>query len=225
MLNKEDRIIDLFHDSFKAESYLKRGMPCIFKCEHQSECEVDIKNEPIWMPAFGDNGTKVMIVAEAPSSTGGKGPHIGGYIKDWEKENETTVNSLFRYVRKFYNTIPYFTDLMKCGISRQSTEKKNKVFNKRTKYCADKFLIKEIEIITPEVILCVGKRAFDALNNYKDKYNYELIQLIHYGRQANLPLTSEDKENIIWPLQSNKISKDEIGKNISKLSFIRKLSP
>jgi uracil-DNA glycosylase len=224
-MSKQEQIITLFKGNFQAKDYLKRAEPCKFTCENQSECEVDVVNDPIWMPVLGDEDTKIMIVAEAPSfhKKYGVGPHVGGRIDDWIKENDKDAGPLLSFVGKCFHTAPYFTDLMKCGLQKQSNSIKNAKFPMRTKNCVVKYLIEEIRIIKPEVILCVGKRAYDELIKYKDQYNYKIIKLLHYGKQANLQLTSADKENIIWPLQCNKISKDKAIKSLLQLNSIKKL--
>jgi hypothetical protein len=45
------------------------------KCCHgkKKECNVRERKEPIWTPRFGDDNTRVMIVAEAPSKMAGLG--------------------------------------------------------------------------------------------------------------------------------------------------------
>lgn len=152
-----------------------------------------------------------MIVAEAPSSKGGIGPHIGGLVEKWDDED--AVNSLFRFVKTMFETIPYFTDLMKCGVMRQTRDAK-RVFKKRIVNCLGMFMLKEIQIINPKIILCVGIESYNALTLAKETgrvdESIELVKLIHYGKQANLPLSSSDKENIIWPYQVGKLDPERI---------------
>ena len=215
-MTKNEQIIKLFEKVFKTDSFSKKGPAKEFACPFQTECKVDSKKEPIWSPILGDSQTRIMIVGEAPSSAGGKGPHmhIGGYIKDKDYQgDERPQNALFTFVKEHYKTTPYFTNLMKCGVSQQTKEKK-RVFNVRTKNCAEHFLLKEIEIIDPEVVLCVGKESWDALQSFQNKgrikESTELVFLIHYSKQAGLPLTIEDKKKVIWPWQVGKLPKEKI---------------
>ena len=221
-MTKIGRLIALFSPFFITTDFMIEGKAADFRCPLQSSCGVDKDTEPICSPAFGDEKTRVMIVAEAPSKrkkTGG-GPHVGGQFKD---RDGAALRSLLNFVRKYYNTTPHFTDLMKCGVAKQTKELKNAVFPQRRKNCPTQFLLKEIQIIDPELILCLGRTSYDYLSNAKASRaiskNVKIINLIHYGSQANLPLNSKDKETIIWPLQLRKISGDEI----LNLSSIKKI--
>lgn len=210
-MNRNNKIAELFSQDFICKDFFQRGKADAFHCPLQNECKVNQIEEPIWSPSLGDEGTEIMIVAEAPSGTGGLGPYIAGLTKDWK--GEKIVDALFNFVKKHFSTVPYFTDLMKCGLAKQTKEAK-KIFKNRISNCISHYLIKEIEIIKPRIILCLGSESYSALqkaksNNIINK-NIEIIKLIHYGRQANLPLTIEDKENLIWPFQVNKISKESM---------------
>ncbi len=211
-MTKNEQIIALFQKDFKCKDFAIRGKAESFTCFKQSECKTDQDVEPIWSAALGSDETNVMIVAEAPSAKGGIGPHIGGLAENWT--HEKSVNSLFTFVQKYFDTIPYFTDLMKCGVSRQTKEKKSLVFKTRIRNCLKHFLLREIKIIDPEIILCVGNLSYRALKDCKNrgliKDLTKLIKLIHYGRQAGLPLSPNDKNNLIWPIQVGKISKDRL---------------
>ena len=218
-MTQHQQISELLSYDFKCKSFLERSRADGFTCPKQSQCKVDQKNEPIWSPGIGDEGTSVMIVAEAPSKKAGLGPHISGLMETFS--HEEAVNGLLRFVKKHFNTVPYFTDLMKCGVAEQTKQAKL-VFRDRTSNCVEHFLLKEIEIIKPLVILCIGASSFYALKQCKETgkidENIKIVKLIHYGQQANLPLTKEDKENIIWPLQLGKISPEKI----VELDFIKR---
>jgi uracil-DNA glycosylase len=218
-MTRNQQISELFSEDFKCKNFFERGRADMFTCPKQSQCRVDQKKEAIWSPGIGDEGTQVMIVAEAPSKKGGLGPHISGLIGAFSQAE--AVNGLLRFAKKYFNTVPYFTDLMKCGVREQTKQAKH-VFRDRTLNCVEHFLLKEIEIIKPHTILCVGASSFAAIKQCKEtgqiNKDIEIIKLIHYGRQANLPLTKEDKENIIWPLQLRKISAEKI----FELDFIKR---
>jgi uracil-DNA glycosylase len=220
MMTTNDKIIELFKEHFKASNFSQKCTASSFSCPYLEECKVDIRKEPSWTPALGDDSTKIMVVAEAPSAKGGPGPHIGGYVKDWT--NEESVNALFRFIGNCFHTVPHFTDLMKCGLRRQTKEKKGEMFKSRIRNCIEQFLLKEISIINPESILCVGKTSFDALEREQEEgrinRSIKLFYLIHYGKQANLPLDNIDKEEIVWPYQVNKLPREKI----MELSFFKK---
>ncbi len=210
-MSKNQEIVNLFSKDFTTTDFRKRGRADKFVCPLESVCKVSQEKEPIWTAGFGDEETNVMIVAEAPSSKGGLGPNITGQVKEWV--NEESVNALFRFVKSYFNTVPYFTDLMKCGVAKQTKQEKQ-IFKTRISQCLKHYLVEKIKIIKPEFVLCVGIESFNALTEAKRNKliaeDVELIKLIHYGKQANLPLTSSDKENIIWPYQLKKISKDKL---------------
>lgn len=201
---------ELFQPAFPGANLEIKSSTNNFYCENIGKCNVNIQEEAIWSPAFGDDNTNVMLIAEAPSVTGGKGPHTGGKFEDFGLQN------LINFVKKYFNTTPHFTDLMKCGVSRQSAENKSRVFKLRKDNCFEKFLIREIEIIKPEFILCLGNSAFDAINkeilknDSRINKSTKVIKLVHYSKQANLQLTMKDKEDIIWPIQIGKLEKDNL---------------
>jgi|GEM_PF-2803843 len=222
-MSKTDKLISLFTTEFITDDFLSKGKAKDFRCPLIDKCAVNKAEEPIWSPALGDESTTIMIVGEAPSrrKKGGAGPHIGGQFKDWT--DGEAVHSLLRFVKSHFGTIPYFTDVMKCGVASQTRAHKNAVFEIRSRNCVKRFLLKEIEIIDPETILCLGKTSFIALKKAQEsgaiKASIRLINLIHYGKQAGLPLTAKDKETILWPLQLGKVSVN----SISNLSAIKKI--
>ena len=222
-MSKTDQLISLFKADFITRDFHTKGKATDFICPLMDKCVVNKAEEPIWSPALGDEGTTIMIVGEAPSrrKKGGAGPHIGGQFEDWTKGE--AVHSLLRFVKSHFSTVPHFTDVMKCGVVSQTIAHKKAVFEIRTRNCVDRFLLKEIEIVNPETILCLGKTSFIALMKAQEdgaiKRSIRLVNLIHYGKQASLPLTSKDKETILWPLQLGKISVS----SISNLSAIKKI--
>ena len=111
---------------------------------------------------------------------------------------------------------------MKYGVSKQTHEHKSCVFKVRSENCVKQFLLKEIKIVDPRVILCVGASSFTKLQKHQQdgeiNDSIKLINLIHYGKQAGLQLTAEDEENFIWPFQVGMIGKEKMG----ELSFFNK---
>jgi hypothetical protein len=76
-MGKKNDIRDLFAN-FKCEDFFDWNKPFKFKCDDEETCKCNSSLEPIWTPAFGDEiDTTVMLIGEAPSTTGGKGTHLG----------------------------------------------------------------------------------------------------------------------------------------------------
>lgn len=214
-MNSHSKLIELFSKDFICEDLLIRTKADNFRCPNINKCQIETKEEAQWSPVFGDPDSQVMIIAEAPSTAGGIGPHIGGKMLDW---NEDIIKPLKNFVKEYYNTAPYFTDVVKCGVSKQTKDIKS-ILPKRIKNCVERFLLNEITIINPTDILCIGKMSYltvkELKKNHKINGNIKLFPLLHYGRQANLPVTSYEKEKFIWPLQIGK----NIGSKIKELKY------
>jgi uracil-DNA glycosylase len=193
-----------------------------FRCEYEGKghCQVNRRREPIWSPALGDEDAKVMLVGEAPSTSGGVGPHLGGFFMDWDPWE-------FRdFFARELGDMPYFTDLVKCG---PENAKNKATIRRRVKYCGERFLIEEIKIINPDVIYCVGRESYIWLRDHREEHGLvkkngkriELRQIIHYSKQAGLPLTAADKE-MIWRWQLGLATKQHIPElSLSSLSFFQ----
>ena len=230
-MDKRDQIRNLFSsficrddDFFSYDKTHRRLDSRIrFRCENEGtgKCAITKRSEPIWSPAFGDPDTKVMLVAEAPSTSGGVGPHVGGLFADWDTWE-------FRdFFREELGYVPYLTDLVKCG-PRDARDKT--VVRKRARYCGERFLIEEIRIISPDSIYCVGRESYNWLVGYRDKSglvnangrDIRLEQIIHYSLQAGLPLTVADKK-MIWRWQLGRLAAtytDDV--SLSSLSFFQR---
>ncbi|MFC1871382.1 uracil-DNA glycosylase family protein [Chloroflexota bacterium] len=224
MTGTQSRIRKLF-ENWKCENFFDYGQSFTFKCADADEnkCACNSKVEQIWTPSFGDEAATVMLVAEAPSTGGGIGPHLGGFWRDlhtFERQNQEFIR--FRdYFSKELGFIPYFTDLVKCGT--QNTKNKA-LIRKRADYCGSRYLLQEIEIINPTSIFCIGRTSYDWLTKHKlaNKSTGKPINihlLIHYSKQAGLPLTHEDKK-LIWKWQLSQPSDDsDMSVPLSKLSY------
>jgi len=230
VMDKKSRIRELFLnfeckdvEFFKYDkTHNKFDSRVQFKCEYEGKghCEINRKKEPIWSPAFGHEDAKVMLVGEAPSTSGGVGPHLGGLFKEWDPwEFRDFFARELRYM-------PYFTDLVKCG---PENAKNKAVISRRAEYCGKKFLIEEIKIINPDIIYCVGRESYIWLRDYRDEHGLvkedgkriRLQQIIHYSKQAGLPLTIADKE-MIWRWQLGLATKQHIPElSLSSLSFFQ----
>jgi uracil-DNA glycosylase len=223
-MTKNEQICTLFAKYFAADDFLRRSEAKAFHCPREAQCLVDQDKEPIWSANIGAEGTPIMIVAEAPSKLEGVGPHIGGRFSDIDdiKKLSTSPIRVFKsFLKNKYHTVPYFTDLVKCGADNK------KLIRKRADNCFRRFLSREIQIIEPEIILCVGNLSQSFLRECKKdgKINrsIKLIPVMHYSRQALLPLSPADKGNIIWEWQTSSRSarKTLAQMPLSKLSYFR----
>jgi uracil-DNA glycosylase len=196
---------------------------CCHRCS--DECNVRDRKEPIWTPRFGDENTDVMIVAEAPSSAGGPGLHVGGLLSECPKDAKSPLYKLRDFVKENYKTTPYFTNLVKCGVARQERRVKYKL-ETRVNKCVEALLLEEIRIMQPKIILCVGRLPYDYLKKHQSERvpkakRIKLRQLTHYSRQAGLHLDIEDKVKFIWRCEarlprSAKVSLSELSHFKSK---------
>ena len=221
-MNKIEEIVDLFRGAFDVKNFMLRTeLPC-FKCPNINICNVQPEKEPIYTPMPGDDNTSIMIIAEAPSGNGGTGPKVGGFFGD-VKEHKSPLFILKRFIIDTFGEIPYFTDLIKCGVAKQRDKD---VLNTREPHCIDMFLIKEIKIMKPRHIFCIGWRAQNALDKLQKKNlidnTIRIVNLMHYSRQALLPLSPEDKRKIIWKMQADMLTKEDLeGMNLLSLSYFR----
>ena len=206
----------------------------IFLCPHKDKCNVvvgkkiDKKTDPIYSPIFDVKGCDIMLIAEAPSSSGGNGliypRSINQFIDSTQVDPFINVLKFFKHY--FQDKRLYFTDIAKCGLASQS-DKKN--LNRRIQSCAEYMLLEEIRLLKPEGIYCIGKTSYEHLkNNFEQKLNLlgysfssNVKKLLHFGRQANMPLNDADKESIIWKIQCGLIKLEEEPQILSKLSFFR----
>jgi uracil-DNA glycosylase len=217
-MTKRDGVIQIMKKAFESDNLLDENSEAQFVCEcGGAKCKVRKHVDPIMSPIFGEEDTKVMIVAEAPSKRKGTGSKVivGGQAKDWiDRPGERQISALFSFVREHFHTAPYFTDVVKCGVEKQDRGEKRRLMN-RIEQCTKRYLFGEIKVMEPEKILCVGKTSFDTLTKAQasgevDK-QIELKYLLHYGGQAGLTLTVEDKRTVIWPMQiGEKVSQEKL---------------
>ena len=215
-MDKQSDLIKLFSEAFEIKAFDK-SQKCRFYCEKKESCKVT-NIYPKYPGAMGDENTDIMLIAEAPSASKGYGAHNGGKVENFEKYKKSPLYAVVDFVKKNYHTIPYFTDLVKCGFQNQNNKSTIKF---RIDNCMEKFLFKEIEIINPKTIFAIGKVAYNNLKKHRQKIssNIKIISLIHYGRQANLPLSIDEKEKIIWPIEAGLVDKKSI--NISELNYFK----
>ncbi len=229
--SKLAKLENLFQTSFNIETLMifKKLNTTDFHCSNCNQCNVDVSSEPIYTPFIGDENTKIMIIGEAPSRSGengGEGPYIGGEFKKLQYSGKSPITEVREFVKENYGgTIPYFTDMIKCGVAKQNgKEEKLKL---RAEKCFEKFLRKEIKIIDPDIIFCAKTNVYDKIINMcqigKIDGGKRIIKLLHYSRQASLQLSTRDKRKFIWKIQANLISEEELNKiSILDLSTVKK---
>jgi hypothetical protein len=222
-MTKNEQIIELFKREFaEFHQFTKNRNSCSFKCSCMDSCKVDLVKEAAYTPAIGNENTEVMLVAESPSTKLGKGAFIAGHV-DAIDPGDKTINKLIGTIKKYYGGItPYFTDVIKCGLERTALKEK---LAARKKNCVEKFLIQEIKIMHPKKIVCVGKFSFDIVKTIqvqgKIDSKIEVVQITHYSQRGSLPLTIDDKAEIMWPIELGLISKEEALKGALELKHIK----
>jgi len=111
-------------------------------------------------PASGNLNSRIMIVDES----------VNAMAKD-----KDIVEMMLKEIDLAKDDV-YITPLIKCGLDRLTKAMKQALF----KHCID-FLIKEIEIVHPKVIIALGATADDAVrfirNNVRSDFIY--IHLPH----------------------------------------------
>lgn len=215
-----DEAFDNYGDYTKSKSIQNTHK---FTCPNKDKCNTSDEGTKI-TSYLGDKKTKIMIVGEAPSNHDGSNIHIAGKFEDLNNLGNGFAE-LKQFFKDEFNEYPYFTDIVKCGLVKQKDSKR--ILIDRLDNCIQMFLLKEIEIMKPEKIFCQGNLAYNAIielqENKKINKEIKIIKMLHYSRNANLPLNKEDKK-LIWQLQYGKYSQSEIEEfKISKLSFIRKM--
>jgi uracil-DNA glycosylase len=192
-------------------------------------CSVDIDSEPIYTPYFGNEQTKIMVIAEAPSLTAkrqaGKkqgGVCVGGRFDDIKEDKASPLYRLRNFIKDTWNTTPYFTDMVKCGFANQRVKAK---LEQRISNCSELLLFDEIKALNPNKIFCIGNRAKKLLDEHKDMFKgIDVFKLIHYSGQGQLQLTIEDKVKFIWRIQSKILREEELNNlKLTGLECIRKL--
>lgn len=167
-----------------------------------------------------------MVIAEAPSASEGQGTYFGGELEkflDVSKKSKG-LKEVIEFIKEGQGTTPYFTDVYKCGVPRQND--KSGLNSVRRNKCVDTFLIEEIRIINPKVIFCIGNIAFNTVLYLKNKQriskDIRIVKLIHYSKQANMPLSTSDKLKI-WKIQTGNINNEKFIEIIINLDFVKAL--
>lgn len=207
---KMQDLLDKLKNVFGAEPMEHEGKSRGFQCPHREKCMPKLEECVAMSPIFPDfperiSGRRIMLVGEAPSTRGGKGVITGGIYEQCEEEirKEPGLSALYDFVkRSFDHAVPYFTDAVKCGTA---PGERKKVLAARADTCFNIFLRYEIQAFNPEIIICAGKISYDTIKekNANDELisASNIVKILHYGRQAGLPLSAKEKRDIIWPIQ------------------------
>lgn len=236
-MGKKEELQKLFENTFIVD--LKEnngywGKLCVFKCTNGGEQGV-CKTESLEVKrtcAPGEEKSKVLILGEAPSSGKGTKKRVGAktsmLFSNITDDNQSPQYLLREVILKQYGSIPFFTDYVKCGVLSQKNDKHK--LDVRKEPCFNKFLLEEIKIIQPEVILCCEINVFWFLVKKIKKLinllnNFELIHIYHYTTNQNWnklynELSKQKKESMesvkkkIWKMQIE-------GKKNENLKFYR----
>ena len=232
-MNKNQKLVKLFDDYFVAKDSNKwqdqddptLKSKCVFGCDKKENCNVEKGDgNPKYTGWLGDGKSEYMLVSESPSAAESDGSYFSGSFENFfdGANNSSAFENLYKFFKDKLNTIPYFTDLAKCGAK---DTKNKKEIRKRFPICWENFLFKEIEICKPTIIVCVGTEAFKFLKNLKDKGNdkektllktINLVKLLHFSRQAGLSLKPHEKE-VIWELQLLEKKEESIKKLVKMI--------
>lgn len=179
-----------------------------FKCKNWKLCKVNrsFSKQSCIGGYWGDEKAKALIVAESPS---GKSIFYGRFFgkvdnqKDLAKPQDTFRRFVMDNITN--NITPFFTDVVKCGVSGLGKRNKFKTLNNRFIQCS-KYLTKEIKILEPDIIICAGGFAFKKINEIRDTFNKIkeplILKFTHYGSgsyKGSYDKGLENLENKIWP--------------------------
>lgn len=191
-----------------------------FQCKNRGLCRVK-SDQPIYSGYFGYPESRVMVIGEAPSMGGStrrmNSIFRGNYVPEYTQAhiNEDTQNiedgwnspyPLMKYIKDFggEGLWPYFTDLIKCGCSKQYGSKAP-ILDAREQNCFRHIFLEELEILKPEFIICCHSRAHRFLSDYLKTKNLgfktTIILVYHYANSVRY-FGLEDKIKSIWPLQT-----------------------
>lgn len=146
-------------------------------------CNKCLFNEKTDARYCGGTGSdyRVMFICESPSTSGGT-----GIFNNEANFNATGADKLFNeYKQKYSLQNCYTTDFVKCGVPNEKPTKE------KIKNCSE-YLMKEIEIINPKVIIAVGKIAFDLLTEHIHT-KIPIIFMHHYSYIYRWCRNKEDK--------------------------------
>jgi hypothetical protein len=213
-----------------------------------TDCDVR-KDDPIYTGLLGDCESDILVVGETPSASDLKNdpsrgtiqldcggpdrdsfdhPHLGGYSRNITENGKSPLGDFLTFIRSSCliegtkpGPWPWFTDLVKCGVPRQSSKR---ILRIRQRFCVPYLLVDEIAIIQPRIIACVGKVAFQAVRDLLAKgmvaASTRVLYFLHYSRSAGLTVTVDEKRDILWPLQAGCVPPEERCRELGKIRAI-----
>ena len=138
----------------------------IFVC---NKCSFNEKTDTRQCDGIGKDYS-VMFVCESPSTAGG-----AGKFNNQSNFNCTKADNLFNNYKKRYGLDEcYTTDFVKCGVPNDKPD------NEKIENCS-KYAQQEIEIVTPKIIVAVGRIAYNLLNQYIYNIKVPIILIYHYS--------------------------------------------
>ncbi|MEM2922446.1 MAG: uracil-DNA glycosylase family protein [Candidatus Bathyarchaeia archaeon] len=124
-----------------------------------------VKEDEVDIRGFFGTGD-VMLVAERPSTRGGKIPAP----LDME---------FLRLLRKYGLTDAHISDMVKCrGTVEES--KREEIWRSMVYNCFP-FLRKEIDVVKPRLILAMGKKVYNELKRRGVDREFRVVPMIHYS--------------------------------------------
>ena len=164
---------------YKVENNVTKDLEhIILNCSKCDICNYEINVKYGKMLPHGNMG-KVMIVGQNPSyyrqASGtlvgyALGPSTKQYSPDWFlwkviEESNMPQNKL------------YFTNVLKCSTPENREPTKDEIDN-----CLNTFLLQELAIIKPYIIIALGVNAFNYLSNSKEKFpRINIVQVFHHS--------------------------------------------
>lgn len=216
-MSKKEELQKLFKDVFVPQDPKKEywGQQLKeFKCSFAKNCKIN-GEETKRTCGPGDENSNVLIIGEAPSSSGIIAEKISIPFSKIKENPKSPQYKIRDFVKKnFNNKVPYFTDYIKCGVVNQKRDRSK--LKHRAGNCLDKFLIDEIAIIYPDtIIVCKSSvhkflkenkvRIENAIGKIRNPKKISVIYLWHYSFSYN----KEFKKNPVvkWTEQLEKKNK------------------
>jgi len=173
-MDRYDHKAGTFDDLFKSIQECKLSMTCSDR--HVRQYYYENENTASEYP--------VMFICESPSTRGGYG---NGSVRETCWMNTAEDHHFRSMLKEMGFEGAYITNFVKCGTKTKC---------KPTKYNLDKclqFLLREIDIVKPRVIACVGKKLLGfAKKHLRDKA--VILYVYHYSWSKRKGLYIPEKE-------------------------------
>lgn len=212
-MSKNEELKDLFRDVFVVNQEINKDYwgsdidkfccNCIDSCGYN-------RNETKRTCGIGDEKSSVLIIGEAPSSSG-DGEKTSIPFSNLPIKGKSPQYKIRDFIVEKYNgLVPFFTDSIKCGVVTQNEKKL--ILDKRKDNCYRKFLLYEIKITYPDVIVIIDQSIFGKFKSSKDKIQNDLlgigfipkrIQIINLYHYSYIKRYCQGKFDEIWNEQFN----------------------